>query len=102
MDDPFNTQLVSRGRDLLRAAPLALLCAISLAVVAWLAPQKVGLAVWGLSKIALGGYVGYWADRWAFGDAARPHRLAGMAQATAWLRRALIISASIIATALLP
>lgn len=103
--DPIDCPPVTRAArwaDAARAAPLALVCLLSLAVVWGLAPQKTGLVLWGLCKLCLGGYLGYWTDRWAFGPQARPHRVAGLAQAAAWLRRALIIAASVIATALLP
>lgn len=86
----------------LRASPLLLICLIAFAITAFLNPAKVGVAVWGLSKIAMGGYVGYWSDRWAFGDAARPHRLVGVEQGTAWKRRACIVAAAMIAAAMIP
>lgn len=85
-----------------RAIALFLVFVITFAVVAFIAPQKAGLAVWGLSKLALGGYVGYWIDRTVFRPEDRPHLLEGIARGTAWKRRACIVSAAIIATALLP
>lgn len=88
--------------DLGRAAPLLLLFAVTFAVVSTLNPMKAGLALWGVSKIALGGYVGYWADRLCFRPEDRPHRLTGIAQGTAWKRRALIIAAAILAGGLIP
>lgn len=85
-----------------RAIGLALVFLITFAVVVFVAPQKAGLAVWGLSKLALGGYVGYWIDRSVFRPEDRPHLLDGIAKGTAWKRRACIVSAAVIATALLP
>lgn len=106
MDNPskFSLEPAWRDRiaDLLRASPLALLFLITFAVVLFIAPQKAGLAFWGISKIALGGYLGYWSDRLAFRDEDRPHRLEGIAKGTAWKRRSIIIAAAMIAAALIP
>lgn len=85
-----------------RAIALFLVFVITFAVVAFIAPPKAGLAVWGLSKLALGGYVGYWIDRTVFRPEDRPHLLDGVSKGTAWKRRACIVSAALIATALLP
>ncbi|MEF2154667.1 putative holin [Luteimonas sp. FXH3W] len=89
-------------KDLGRAWPLLLVFAITFAVVLTLNPAKAGLAIWGLSKLALGAYVGYWADRLTFRPEDRPHVLQGVERGTAWKRRAWIVSASIVAVALLP
>lgn len=88
--------------DKLRAAPLALVFLLTIAVVVYLAPQKAGLALFGVSKIAMGGYLGYWVDRLTFRDEDRPHKLEGISKGTAWKRRAVIVAASIIAAALIP
>lgn len=85
-----------------RVIALALVFLITFLVVTFIAPQKAGLAVWGLSKLALGGYVGYWIDRSVFRPEDRPHLLEGVSKGTAWKRRACIVSAAVIATALLP
>lgn len=85
-----------------RAFALALVFIVTFAVVVVVAPQKAGLALWGLSKLALGGYVGYWIDRSVFRPDDRPHLLEGVSKGTAWKRRAAIVSAALIATALLP
>ncbi len=92
----------SKLADKLRAFPLAILFLVTFAVVLFIAPQKAGLAIWGISKLALGGYIGYWTDRTAFRPEDRPHKLEGVSKGTAWKRRACIISAALIATALLP
>lgn len=89
-------------RDALRAWPLLALFAVSFAVVYHLAPQKVGLTLFGICKLGLGAYIGYWADRFTFRDEDRPHRLEGIAKGTAWKRRAIIVAASIVAAALIP
>lgn len=88
--------------DPLRAWPLAWLFLATFFVVTLIAPQKAGLAIWGISKLALGGYVGYWVDRLVFRPEDRPHRLEGISKGTAWKRRALIVAAAMVATALLP
>lgn len=85
-----------------RAWPLLLVFALSFGWVLLLNPAKAGLALWGLSRLAMGGYVGYWIDRVAFGPQARPGQLSGIVQGTAWKRRAMIISASILAAGLIP
>lgn len=88
--------------DKFRAWPLAAMFLITFAVVLCLAPQKAGLALFGISKIALGGYLGYWVDRLSFRDEDRPHQLEGISKGTAWKRRAHIIAAAVIAAALIP
>lgn len=86
----------------LRAWPLLLVFVITFTAVIVLAPQKAGLALWGLSKLALGAYVGYWADRLGFSPEDRPHAVEGIARGTAWKRRSLIMAAAILAAALIP
>lgn len=88
-------------RDKLRATPLLALGLIVFAAVWALNPAKLGLLLWGASRLGLYAYIGYWADRILF-PYARPHTLNGIAEGTAWKRRALIVSAAIIAGALLP
>ena len=85
-----------------RATPLLVVFLVTFIAVAALNPAKAGLALWGVSKIALGAYVGYWADRMCFRPEDRPHRLVGIAQGTAWKRRALIVAAAILAGGLIP
>ncbi|MBN9795680.1 hypothetical protein DMP17_45010 [Pseudonocardia sp. TMWB2A] len=77
-------------RDLLRAWPLLLVFGITFVAVLYLNPAKAGLAIWGVSKLALGAYVGYWADRLTFRPEDRPHLLTGIERGTAWKRRAWI------------
>jgi hypothetical protein len=97
-----NEKLTPVRRDLSRAWPLLLLFLITFAVVVWLAPQKAGLALFGVSKLAMGAYLGYWADRLCFRAEDRPHALEGISKGTAWKRRAIIVAASIVAAALIP
>lgn len=88
--------------DKLRAYPLALVFLIAFAVTVFLAPAKAGLTVWGIAKIACGGYLGYWVDRLSFRPESRPHRLDGISRGAAEKRRAWIIGACVIAAGLLP
>lgn len=88
-------------RDALRASPLLVLFVVTLAITAALNPAKVGLVVWGVAKLGMGGYAGYWIDRLIF-PYARPHQLTGIEAGTSWKRRALIVSATVVAAALTP
>lgn len=94
--------ILERYRDQLRASPLLVLFLLTFAIVAFMAPVKVGLTLYGMSKLALGAYTGYWIDRLCFRDEDRPHKLDGIAKGTAWKRRAIIIAAAIIAAAFIP
>lgn len=94
--------LTTKLRDAARAYPLLLLFAITFAVVLLLNPAKAGLALWGVSKIALCAYLGYWVDRLAFRPEDRPHLLEGVSRGTAWKRRSLIVAAAILAGGLIP
>ena len=96
--DPTN----GKRSDLLRASPLLVLFIVAFLVVLMLNPAKAGLALWGVSKLALGGYLGYWIDRLAFRAEDRPHVLEGISRGAAWKRRALIIAAALLATGLIP
>lgn len=101
----MDTQPTARKRttlgDLSRAWPLLLTFAVCFAVTVWLSPVKVGLTVFGLAKIALGAFLGYWIDRLLF-PYARPHTLTGEAAGASWKRRAIIVAACVIAAALIP
>lgn len=88
-------------RDKLRATPLLALGAVTFGVVLVMNPAKVGLLIWGASRIGVYAYLGYWVDRVIF-PYARPHTLTGIAEGTAWKRRALIVAAALIAGGLLP
>lgn len=85
----------------LRASPLLVVGLVFLVPVVFMAPQKVGLLLWGLCKLGAYGYGGYWLDRWLF-PYARPHSLTGTDALAAQARRALIVSAAVIAGAILP
>ena len=87
-------------KDKLRASPLLLIFLVTLVGVFALAPQKAALALWGVSRIAMGGYLGYWTDRLVFHT--RPHQLQGIERGAAEKRRSTIVAASIIAAGLIP
>ena len=88
--------------DAFRAWPLLALFGLSFVVVLFLNPAKAGLTLFGISKIALGAYLGYLADRFGFRAEDRPHLQEGVAKGTAWKRRAVIIAACVVAAALIP
>lgn len=95
------TFLRHRLRDAMRCWPLLVFFLITFAVTATLNPAKVGLTVYGLSKIAAGLFMGYWGDRVMY-PYARPHALTGIEAGTAWKRRAALVAACVIAAALIP
>lgn len=81
-----------------------LLYALTLtALIAWIAPQQLGVTAYKLSLIALAAVAGYWIDRSAF-PYARPDDLAVISNdsrfAYAMQRRAMIMSACIIGVSL--
>ncbi len=82
--------------DKLRASPLAVLFIVTFCVTIFLNPVKLGPAIWGVAKVTLGAYIGYWADRLCFRPEDRPHKLSGIAQGTAWKRRAVVVAAGIV------
>lgn len=88
-------------RDKLRASPLLLFGAATFVVVLVLNPAKAGLLIWGVARIGVYAWLGYWVDRVIF-PYARPHTLTGIAEGTAWKRRALIVAAALIAGSMLP
>ena len=88
--------------DLKRMWPIVILFAITFAIVMLLNPMKAGLTLFGISKVALGGLIGYAVDRCVFRDADRPHKLEGISRGAAWKRRSLIVAAAIVALAFVP
>lgn len=97
----FWARIAPKVRDRLRGSPMLLLGLVAFAIVFWLNPAKLGLMLWGCSRLAVYAYIGYWVDRTLF-PYARPHTLDGIAEGTAWKRRALIVVGCILAGALLP
>ena len=91
-------------KDLLarwKVQPVLVVAVITFAVVAFLNPAKVGLALYGISKLTLFAFAGQWIDDRIF-RTAQPEQLEGVAQGTAWKRKGLIVAASIVAGALVP
>lgn len=91
-------------KDLLarwKVQPVLVVAVITFAVVAFLNPAKVGLALYGISKLTLFAFAGKWIDDRIFRNA-QPEQLEGVAQGTAWKRKGLIVAASIVAGALVP
>lgn len=81
--------------------PILVLFVATFAVVAFLQPVKIGLTVWGVSKLALFAWLGDWIDRKRFPEA-QPQLLQGIAQGTAWKRKAAIMCVSMVCGALMP
>ncbi|MFN3881916.1 MAG: putative holin [Nitrincola lacisaponensis] len=79
---------------------------LSLAII-WVSPFQLMVTLYKLSVVTLGGWLGYWLDRWIF-PYARPHMvLPGgehkeLEPNACWymLRRAIIVSATILAVAM--
>lgn len=97
----FKPKAVAAIKDALRGYPLLVFFLLTFTVTALMAPAKVGLTLYGLSKIAAGLFMGYWGDRTIF-PYARPHKLQGIEAGTSWKRRAIIVAACVVAAALIP
>lgn len=82
-----------------RAWPWLIGSLLTTSIVALLHPQQIGVLVWSLSKLSLGAYLGYWIDRTVFGYA-RPDRVPASQAPMAWLRRAIVMGAVVIALGL--
>lgn len=87
--------------DKLRAAPWLVLAALLLIWIAWRHTDYIGLLAWGVCRVALGAWLGYWIDRTLF-PYSRPHDLDGIARGAAEKRRAMIVAACLIALAWVP
>lgn len=89
-------------RDKLRAYPFLLGALIGLVLIGLIAPQQLGVIAYKLTVLSLAAYAGYWCDRIIF-PYARPDdfrsEAAGLFNA-ATLRRAIIVAACLVATAL--
>lgn len=87
-----------RGCGIGRMWP-GLVLTVVLAWVVWqVAPLLVGAMVNKILMVTAGGVLGYWIDRWLF-PYARPHDLCGRDFEAAQLRRAIVVAASMLATA---
>jgi hypothetical protein len=90
-------------RDMAGAWPLLALFALTFVVVLYLQPLKAGLALWGVSKVLLLAWLGNVIDRVSFQSDARPYlQPDSIRYAAAWVRRALIIAATILAGGMIP
>lgn len=89
-------------RELRRMWPLVILFLITFLIVLALNPMKAGLTLFGISKVALGGLIGYVIDRCVFRAEDRPHILEGISRGAAWKRRSLIVAAAILALGFVP
>jgi len=100
-----------------RLTSFALIAILLTLVIAWIAPQQLGVTLYKLSLVTLAAVLGYWIDRGVF-PYARPHDILRSAYADEYqhdsvsarayrlqaayaaLRRAIIIAAVILAIAL--
>ena len=63
---------MSRILDFLRAWPIALVAVVMLSIAVFMSAISLWVTLYGLSKIAAAGYMGYWIDRLLF-PYCRPH-----------------------------
>ena len=87
--------------DVARATPWLVITLLMLAVVGYIAPHQLGVLAYTLCKISAGAFLGYWIDRSIF-YYGRPMELSGDKQAFlhSCYRRAIIISATVLAAAI--
>ncbi len=85
----------------LTAHPVLWLFLLTFAVTAFLNPVKIGLLLWGVSKLTAFAFLGSWIDK-RFFPRGQPEDHTGPAQGAAWYRKGAIIAAAIIAGALVP
>lgn len=92
-------------RRALRGSPILLLALVLFAVVLNLVETtspvvaRCAYIAQSIAELMLAAYAGYWIDRYLF-PYARPHTLEGLEGIAAQLRRALIVSAGVIALAI--
>ncbi len=88
-------------KDLFRMAIFGIASAIGIAAVTQIAPQQLGVGLWKDALVSGSAFMGYWLDRNLF-PYARPHTLARthMAYGTVQIRRAIVVAATMVATAL--
>lgn len=97
---PFAALKATRWWQFLTAQPVIWLFLITFAVVAFLNPVKIGLAFWGIAKLALFAYAGRWLFRQLFREFREGEP--GIVEGTLWKIECAIVCASILAGALLP
>lgn len=79
-----------------------LISILLLALIAWLAPQQLGVSLYKLSLITTAAWLGYWVDRSLF-PYARPDDLVltePIERAAAMLRRAIVVGCAMLAVSL--
>lgn len=88
-------------KDKLRMGEWLLISILLLVAIYFTAPQQLGVSLYKLSLITTAAWVGYWIDRSLF-PYARPDALtlADIERAASMLRRALIVSAAMLAASL--
>ena len=86
-------------KDLRRMGGFGLLAAAMFGAVAYVAPQELGVALWKMTLVSTAAFVGYWLDRHLF-PYARPHEGTLGERGQRQLRRVIIVSATMVATAL--
>lgn len=87
--------------DVMRTWPILLVAVVMLAASMLTSGVSLAVTLYGLGKIAAGGYLGYWIDRLLF-PYARPHEQDEADRIFGCLRRAIIVAACVIAAALVP
>lgn len=91
--------IVNKIKDMGRMSQFAIVGMIILAVVTLFHPAHVAVLGWTAGKVLIAATLGYWVDRIAFPEH-RPHEVKPVARAdAARLRRAIIISAVVLAMA---
>lgn len=74
---------------------------VTLVIVAWLNPAKIGAYLWILSKLTLAACLGYVFDLGA-NPGTNPNALEGIERSMAQSRRALLIGLTVLAAGLMP
>ncbi len=105
MDTPSTESRLRRAatklRTLIAAEPIVVVFLITFAIVAFLNPVKIGLTLWGISKLTLFAWLGNWIDARRFPHA-QPEKLTGIEQGTAWKRKAAIMCVAMACGAWMP
>jgi hypothetical protein len=79
----------------LRMAECIVLAALSLLLIAYVSPQQITVVIYKVSLVSLFALIGFRIDRMIF-SYARPDRVIPALAPAAWIRRAIIVAASII------
>lgn len=80
----------------LRAVEFAIFALLGLFFISYIAPQQLPVALYKATLVLIGGFVGYWADRWLF-PYARPDQMGNSPFfSSSMIRRAVIVAACIL------